>query len=75
MILTPPADTPCTIPDDEPTVAVAILELLQAPPAVASVKVIFAPTHTEVGPVIVAIPPVTENRATALAEPQEFVTV
>jgi hypothetical protein len=43
---------PLTIPLDEPTVAIAILLLLQVPPGVASDKVVVCPTHTLGVPVI-----------------------
>ena len=41
-----PAETPVTIPVDEPTVATAVLLLLQWPPAVESFKVTVAPAQT-----------------------------
>lgn len=46
-----PADTPVTIPDALPTVALALL-LLQVPPAVPFASVVAAPTQTVVEPVI-----------------------
>ena len=46
-----PAVPPVTTPVVEFTVAVVEL-LLQLPPAVASVSVIVAPTHTAVGPLM-----------------------
>lgn len=46
-----PADAPVTTPVVEFTVADAEL-LLQVPPAVASVSVIVAPTHTADGPLM-----------------------
>jgi hypothetical protein len=49
-----PAATPLTVPDPEPTVACAVLLLLQVPPAVPSLKVVVKPTHTLVVPVIAA---------------------
>jgi hypothetical protein len=47
-----PADTPETIPEVEPTVAIAGAELDQRPPGVASPKVVVLPTHTFAEPVI-----------------------
>ena len=47
-----PADTPVTTPVDEPTVAIAVLLLLQVPPVVASLIIIEEPVHTVVRPVI-----------------------
>lgn len=53
-MLSVPAATPVTIPDDEPTVANVGLLLIQLPPDVASVSVVFRPTHTLVAPPIAA---------------------
>jgi hypothetical protein len=49
-----PAATPVTTPVDALTVAVAVLEDVQTPPAVTSDKVVVEPAHTEVVPVIAA---------------------
>jgi hypothetical protein len=49
-----PAATPVTTPVDASTVAVAVLDDVQTPPAVTSDKVVVAPSHTEVVPVIAA---------------------
>ena len=49
-----PAATPVTTPVDALTVAVAVLDDVQTPPAVASAKAVVAPSHTEVVPVITA---------------------
>ena len=51
MMLVPRA-TPVTIPVVLPMVAVAVVLLIQVPPATPSVNVIFANTHTADGPVI-----------------------
>jgi hypothetical protein len=51
MIEVPP-DMPVTVPDREPTVATPGAPLLQVPPVVASLKVIAAPAHALVIPVI-----------------------
>ena len=47
MIVTVPADTPVTIPLEEPIVANKGLLLLHVPPAVPSNKVSVSPTHTK----------------------------
>ena len=47
-----PADTPVTIPVDEPAPAMALLLLSHAPPAVVSLRYMVAPTHTGLVPVI-----------------------
>ena len=49
-----PDATPVTTPVDALTVAVAVLDEVQTPPVVTSAKVVVAPTHTEVVPVIAA---------------------
>lgn len=49
-----PASTPVTTPVAGIMVAVAVLLLLQVPPALASLSVTDAPSHTPVAPVIVA---------------------
>jgi hypothetical protein len=50
-ILVVPAAAPVTIPE-RPTVAIAVLALLHAPPEVASVSGVVAPTHKDDAPVI-----------------------
>jgi hypothetical protein len=52
VIVAVPEATPVTIPVDEPTVAIAPLLLLHAPPAVVSFKFSVDPTHTGLEPVI-----------------------
>ena len=71
-----PADTPLTTPPL--TVAVDASEVLHTPLAVASVKVVVDPAHTEAVPVI----PNTTGRAltvttvlTAVTQPEPLVTV
>ena len=49
-----PAETPVTTPVDEPTVASAVLLLLQVPPVVASLNVEELPAQTRPAPVIAA---------------------
>jgi len=46
-----PAETPVTIPEEEPTVATEGLPLLHVPPPV-PVSIIEDPTHTLPGPVM-----------------------
>ena len=53
-MITVPAVTPVTMPELLPTVAIPVLLLLQEPPVVLSLKVVVAPTHTVVVPVIAA---------------------
>lgn len=48
-----PALTPLTMPVPEPTVAIAVLLLLHAPPVIVSLSVVVAPTHAVADPVIV----------------------
>ena len=52
MIIAVPGVTPFTTPDVSPTVATAVLLLLQEPPVVASVSVRVDPAHTFVVPLI-----------------------
>ena len=54
VIVVLPAATPVTTPVDALTVAVAVLDDVQTPPAVTSDKVVVEPSHTEVVPVIAA---------------------
>ena len=49
-----PAATPVTTPVEALTVAVAVLDDVQTPPAVTSESVVVAPAHTDVVPVIAA---------------------
>ena len=51
MVLVP-GEIPMTIPDDEPTVATALLLLLQCPPEVVSDNVLEEPTQTLAVPLI-----------------------
>jgi len=48
------AVTPVTIPEEEPTVAVPVLLLLQVPPLVLHVSVVVLPSHTAAVPLIAA---------------------
>ena len=47
-----PAETPVTIPEEEPTVATDVLLLSHVPPETASVKVVTVPVKMVVGPLI-----------------------
>ena len=47
-----PADTPVTIPVEEPTVATPKVLLIQRPPGVLLLRVVVLPTHTVVEPLI-----------------------
>ena len=51
-----PAASPLTVPVDEPTIATAVLLLLQVPPVVASDKVIEEPVQTVAVPVMDDMP-------------------
>lgn len=51
-MLVAPAATPLTTPVDEPTVAMAVIALLHAPPPTASVSDIESPAHTADTPLI-----------------------
>jgi len=52
IITVVPPVTPVTIPDDEPTVALAVLLLVHVPPAGVDVSVILAPGQAIDGPAI-----------------------
>lgn len=47
-----PAETPVTIPEETPAVAIPGFEEVQVPPAVALLSVVEWPSHIEVTPVI-----------------------
>ena len=51
MITDVPAETPVTMPDVDPTVAISVLPLLHVPPPEPD-NIIEEPTHTLPGPVI-----------------------
>lgn len=53
MIVAVPADTPVTVPVDNPTEAIAVAELVHAPPVVVLVHVCDEPIQIGVVPVIV----------------------
>jgi len=59
VILAVPAPTPVTIPVVRPTVAFAVLLLLQVPPVVVLASVVVCPTHTLGLPVLPASPAFT----------------
>jgi hypothetical protein len=52
MMTGPPADTPVTIPELLPISAMVGSLLVQVPPVVASLRVVVAPWHTLLTPVI-----------------------
>ena len=52
VIVAVPAETPLTTPVEASTVAVAVFELVQTPPAGVLASVVVAPAHTLVVPVI-----------------------
>ena len=70
-----PAVTPVTVPVVL-TVAMALLELFQVPPVVASARVMLAPAHTDDGPVMGLIPAeeITVMALVAVARPQALLT-
>ena len=76
-MLTMPGVIPVTMPEDEPTVAMAGLLLTQVPPAVASVSVVVAPWHWWVMPVIADTVgnECTVSACVVKAVPQALVTV
>lgn len=53
-MVTLPAATPVTIPDEEPIVAVAGIALLHVPPPIDADSVLVPPVHTVVPPDITA---------------------
>lgn len=65
---------PVTKPVNKPTVAAAVLLLLQLPPGVVQAKVVDAPALTVAAPVIAA-GDITVTNAVATAVPQPLVTV
>ncbi len=54
MITGVPAEIPDTTPEDASTVAIAVLLLVHVPPEMACARVLDAPTHAFVVPVMVA---------------------
>ena len=73
-----PAAAPVTTPVEALTVAVAVFELVQTPPAVKLASDVVAPAHTDVVPVIAATVGkafIVTNRVTELVQPFELVYV
>ena len=72
-MVTTPADTPVTIPVEEPTVALAVLLLLHTPPADASLRVLVWAIHTDDGPLMGAavVAPIVTNAVTVHPELSE----
>ena len=60
---TVPAATPVTIPEELPTVAIEASLLVQLPTPPELLKVVVAPVHTVVVPVMPAGEPLTTNVA------------
>lgn len=54
-----PDDIPVTIPVDEPTVATAVVPLLQVPPMLLLLRVVALPAHNVAVPVLAAGVPFT----------------
>ena len=52
MLTDKPPAKPVTIPEEEPTVAILGALVVHIPPGAASVRVIFCPAQTEVGPLM-----------------------
>ena len=67
-----PLDTPLTVPDDDPTVAIAVLLLVQTPPVGDEDNVVVDPVHTE------SVPDIAEGAVftvTALVAKQPVLNV
>lgn len=60
-----PADTPVTIPELMPIVAIVVAVLVQVPPPTASVSGVVAPIHTVIIPVMAAGTGLTVTVSTA----------
>lgn len=73
-IVTVPPATPVTIPEDEPTVAMVMSELLHTPPLAVSLSVVVEPAQINIVPVIGDIG-CTFIVAVTTDEPQPFVMV
>jgi hypothetical protein len=65
VMIAVPAVTPVTTPVNEPTVATAVLLLLQLPPGEDEVRVVVSPTHTLAAPLIVPGPAFTVTTVVA----------
>jgi len=63
MFVTPPP-TPVTTPVDEPTVAIEVLPDVHEPPDGLPVRLIVEPTHTMLGPEILAPEVTVKERVT-----------
>jgi hypothetical protein len=74
VIVQVPAETPVTIPVDEPTVALAVLLLIHEPPPVVLANVVDDPAHIVAVPVIAATELLTVTILLALVpHPVEYV--
>lgn len=71
-MVTTPEDTPITVPDDDPTVAIPVLPLVQIPPLTELVKTPDEPAQIAIGPGVIATGPVfTVTEAVATQVPIE----
>ncbi len=70
-----PAATPVAMPDTEPTVATAVLELLHVPPSTVVPNVLVKPVHTGLLPVIGPGPEATTTFVVASSVHPETVVV
>lgn len=68
-----PVDTPVTMPDEDPTVAMDGVLLVHTPPDIAFANVIDAATHTALGPVIAGSPDITVIILLDVSAPQLLV--
>ena len=64
-MVTEPEATPVTTPEVEPTVAMATLLLLHAPPGTTLLNVVVAPAHVDDAPVMPAGDVVTDSENVA----------
>ena len=69
MMITLPAVTPVTVPVSEPTLAIAVLLLVQVPPPVVVLSVVDEPAQTDEAPVIGAGPADTVTFLVAVQPP------
>ena len=69
VIIVVPAAMPATMPVREPTVAVAVVLLLQVPAPLASLSAVVLPVHTVVVPVMAAGSGTTFTVVVALHNP------
>jgi hypothetical protein len=75
VIVAVPEAMPVTTPVPVPTVAILVLLLVHIPPDIEELKVVVAPSHTVVVPLIAPGVAITVTTCVAATEPQPFVTV